>query len=818
MMDEHGRVIGPDGLPIVWEKRAEPAEAPGGAAAREVRALAATVAGAEALHVLLYGAPAEESDGAADKTPEVMEHAEGGSPEPEVSSQPAEPADKNQELGLADDVLDVTPSSMAPRPENRESPAASDVLTDQERNLLDSLSSPLERADLDAERGTDSEHPEDFATREKTSLNKEENPAIPTDVQTHTEANMPINFHAPDGPGAQLKPRITVVGVGGAGGNAVNNMITSGLEGVDFVVANTDAQALAHARTDRRIQLGQDVTQGLGAGARPDVGMAAAEETYETIAKEMEGSNMVFITAGMGGGTGTGAAPVISRIARDMGILTVGVVTKPFQFEGVHRMRLAEQGIEELAQYVDTLIIIPNQNLFRVANERTTFADAFKMADDVLNSGVRSVTDLMVMPGLINLDFADVRTVMSGMGRAMMGTGEADGESRAIQAAEAAIANPLLEDTCMKGAGGVLINITGGPDITLFEVDEAANRIKDEVESPDAHIIFGSCFDEGMEGKMRVSVVATGIAAEAVMAHPRSTGMSAGGMGAPRPAPLSVSSPSAAEKPAQPQRQQPAATEEDAEPMTARLQRAAEALDVGREREAAPAGQHQPQPVEARAEHQHQQEHRATGTDGAPAPTGFSQPRFPQPRESFIPRPPVSPNGGHDTGRPSEPAPESRGYQAQPQPHSREAAPAPQQRPQPQQPAAPRAVSPAPRPQPLASPQRPATGGGSGQSEEPRGLAGGLLARMTGLARRHAAPQAQEPEVRTSAPQARRTEPQREEPAARDQQHQPAQQPEGNRARDDQYRLAVDPDDRVQTSSQEDDELEIPAFLRRQAN
>ena len=309
---------------------------------------------------------------------------------------------------------------------------------------------------------------------------------------------------------AQLKPRISVIGVGGAGGNAVNNMIQSSMEGCDFIVANTDAQALAASRTDRRIQLGRDTTQGLGAGAQPLVGRDAAEEAIELIARELDGSHMAFITAGMGGGTGTGAAPVIARVAREMGVLTVGVVTKPFHFEGVHRMRLAEAGIEDLAAVVDTLIIIPNQNLFRVANEKTTFADAFKMADDVLHGGVRSVTDLMMMPGMINLDFADVRTVMREMGRAMMGTGEASGERRALDAAEAAIANPLLEETSMRGAKGVLINITGGSDITLFEVDEAANRIRDEVES-DAHIIFGSCFSESMEGKIRVSVVATGI-------------------------------------------------------------------------------------------------------------------------------------------------------------------------------------------------------------------------------------------------------------------------------------------------------------------
>ncbi|MFZ2868756.1 cell division protein FtsZ, partial [Zavarzinia sp.] len=312
---------------------------------------------------------------------------------------------------------------------------------------------------------------------------------------------------------AELKPRITVFGVGGAGGNAVNNMIEARLEGVEFVVANTDAQALANNKAMRKIQLGGEVTQGLGAGSKPEVGRMAAEETHDQIVDALAGSNMVFITCGMGGGTGTGAAPVVARAAREQGILTVGVVTKPFQFEGSHRMRTAEAGIKELHQFVDTLIIIPNQNLFRLANEKTTFAQAFAMADNVLHSGVRGVTDLMIMPGLINLDFADVRTVMSEMGKAMMGTGEASGDKRAIEAAEAAISNPLLDDVSMKGARGVLINITGGMDMTLFEVDEAANRIRSEVD-PEANIIVGSTFDLEMEGRIRVSVVATGIEAE----------------------------------------------------------------------------------------------------------------------------------------------------------------------------------------------------------------------------------------------------------------------------------------------------------------
>src|SRR5689334_13448927 len=312
----------------------------------------------------------------------------------------------------------------------------------------------------------------------------------------------------------ELKPRITVVGVGGAGGNAINNMITAHLEGVEFVACNTDAQALGNCLTDRRIQLGTTVTHGLGAGARPEVGRAAAEESLDEILDQLSGSHMVFITAGMGGGTGTGAAPVIARAVREQGILTVGVVTKPFQFEGGYRARLAESGIEELEQWVDTLIVIPNQNLFRIANERTTFTEAFQMADQVLHMGVRGVTDLIVMPGLVNLDFADIRTVMGEMGKAMMGTGEAEGPDRSRVAAESAISNPLLEDHSMKGAKGVLINITGGLDMTLHEVDEAANRIREEVDA-DANIIFGSTFDATMQGRMRVSVVSTGISAMA---------------------------------------------------------------------------------------------------------------------------------------------------------------------------------------------------------------------------------------------------------------------------------------------------------------
>ncbi len=326
---------------------------------------------------------------------------------------------------------------------------------------------------------------------------------------------MTINLTIPDI--QELKPRITVFGVGGAGGNAVNNMIASGLDGVDFVVANTDAQALALSSAQRIIQLGVSVTEGLGAGSHPEVGKAAAEESYDEINDHLSGSHMVFITAGMGGGTGTGAAPVIARAAREQGILTVGVVTKPFTFEGNRRGRLAEDGIDELHRHVDTLIVIPNQNLFRVANEKTTFADAFKMADQVLYSGVACITDLMVKEGLINLDFADVRAVMRGMGKAMMGTGEASGEDRARHAAEAAIANPLLDDVSMHGARGLLISITGGPDLTLYEVDEAASRIREEVD-PDANIILGATFDPNLNGSIRVSVVATGTDATMVQA------------------------------------------------------------------------------------------------------------------------------------------------------------------------------------------------------------------------------------------------------------------------------------------------------------
>jgi len=341
---------------------------------------------------------------------------------------------------------------------------------------------------------------------------------------------MTLNLTIPQTMHTDFTPRITVIGVGGGGTNAVDNMITMNLQGVEFVVANTDAQQLMHSRADRRIQLGPHITQGLGAGAKPEVGRAAAEEAAEELYRHLDGAHMVFITAGMGGGTGTGAAPVIARMARERNILTVGVVTKPFTFEGSRRARAAEHGIAELQEFVDTLIVIPNQNLFRLANERTGWKEAFKMADQVLYMGVKGVTDLMVAPGLVNLDFADIRTVMAEMGKAMMGTGEAEGEGRAVRAAELAISNPLLEDTCMRGAKGLLINITGGEDMTLFEVDAAANRIREEVDD-EANIIFGSAIDETLAGKVRVSVVATGIeSAIRTAERPRLVAVRNGGM------------------------------------------------------------------------------------------------------------------------------------------------------------------------------------------------------------------------------------------------------------------------------------------------
>lgn len=624
-----------------------------------------------------------------------------------------------------------------------------------------------------------------------------------------SEAHEMINLNIPQQADPMLKPCITVIGVGGAGGNAVNNMITDNLQGVDFVVANTDAQALAFARTDRRIQLGATTTQGLGAGAKPDVGRAAAEESIDSIAEQIQGANMVFITAGMGGGTGTGAAPIIARTAREMGILTVGVVTKPFQFEGAHRMRLAESGIEELSQFVDTLIIIPNQNLFRVANEKTTFADAFRMADNVLNAGVRSITDLMIMPGLINLDFADVRTVMSDMGRAMMGTGEAAGERRALDAAEAAIANPLLEDTCMKGAKGVLINITGGPDITLFEVDEAANRIRDEVEG-EAHIIFGSCFDDDMQGKMRVSVVATGITAGAataarpngaVQTHAVGSAPNMGGDTMQQPARPVAQAPITAPRPAQP-------------PITApRPSYAPQNPAVQQQRPPQTAGHQQPV---------HQQPINQPGVQQPipqqQAPQAAPQPMAPPQQASghYVPQQPVS--GGYTPQQPTYqapvmPRPQAGGYDVGDarKPNDAYAPTAPVGRADPimgtsaatataaaplldvparpnafsqqQPPAAPRPTMADQRATPVA-PQRP-------ESRQSGGFLRDLASKFSGGRDAHDAPAYDEPAAPMGAPEM---------------------------TADPSAGLAVNPADRPAQSRQEEDHLEIPAFLRRQAN
>lgn len=363
---------------------------------------------------------------------------------------------------------------------------------------------------------------------------------------------MSINIGPPEV--EELKPRIAVIGVGGAGGNAIANMIAAKVEGVDFIVSNTDAQSLNSSPAEQRIQLGPEITQGLGAGSRPEVGRAAAEETLELVEKALDGAHMCFIAAGMGGGTGTGAAPVIAKAARDRGILTVGVVTKPFTFEGTRRMKSANAGIEELQKNVDTLIIIPNQNLFLVANPNTTFKEAFLLADEVLQQGVRGITDLMVMPGLINLDFADVRSVMHEMGKAMMGTGEAEGDGRALEAAEKAIANPLLDGVSMQGAKGVIVSITGGEDMRLMEVDEAANHIRELVD-PDANIIWGSAFNENLDGRIRVSVVATGIDSDGSVAAPAPSSSFA--MSNPTPAAPSFAASIPAEAEAEEQDEEP---------------------------------------------------------------------------------------------------------------------------------------------------------------------------------------------------------------------------------------------------------------------
>jgi cell division protein FtsZ len=560
-----------------------------------------------------------------------------------------------------------------------------------------------------------------------------------------------INIRMPE-TDTPLHPRITVIGVGGAGGNAVNNMIRSNLEGVEFLVCNTDAQALNYSAADRRIQLGLNITRGLGAGSRPDVGRAAAEEALEELFSYLEGSNMVFITAGMGGGTGTGAAPVIARAAREHNILTVGVVTKPFQFEGAHRMKTAEAGIQELQQYVDTLIVIPNQNLFRIANEKTTFADAFKMADEVLHSGVRGVTDLMVMPGLINLDFADIRTVMSEMGKAMMGTGEAEGPRRAIDAAEAAISNPLLDEVSLKGARAMLINITAGMDIALFEVDEAVNRVRSEVD-PDANVIFGSTFDPTMEGRLRVSVVATGIDAGAMVQQPPvrqpTLDVIRGGAASPprkpamggfaamsTPAPVWATAPAAVA-----QAVTMTATAEKIEPMT---------YEMPVEPEPMPAPVMEAMPVAERAEVAYQAP--VAETPAAPA----FRPGLDRSAESFIPPRPMDAVSRQAT-----------------------------------QPPAQHAVQP---PMPAHQP------------EKKRSYS--LFERVTGAARR----------AETAAPPPAPAPQQRAIPTLGTAMPTRGSMTESNIAPAGQPRLGIDAPARPKASTPEDDLLEIPAFLRRQAN
>lgn len=601
---------------------------------------------------------------------------------------------------------------------------------------------------------------------------------------------MTINLTVPE-PQDHLKPRITVIGVGGAGGNAVNNMISSQLEGVEFVVANTDAQALAQTMAERSIQLGPGITHGLGAGSRPDIGRAAAEEAMDDLMESLSAAHMVFITAGMGGGTGTGAAPVIARLAREHGILTVGVVTKPFQFEGINRMRIAEAGIEEMQQYVDTLIVIPNQNLFRIANEKTTFADAFTMADEVLHSGVRGVTDLMVVPGLINLDFADIRAVMSEMGKAMMGTGEGDGEERARLAAEAAISNPLLDDVSMKGARGVLINITGGPDMTLFEVDEAANRIGEEVDA-DANIIFGSTMDSSLEGKMRVSVVATGIDAQAEVQ--------------PRPVLKVYSQPQKlvrakeTDMPAEEAKPAPVTAETASEPV-------AEAEPPKPAEEVATA----PTPAPAARTTTPIEPPKPAAEMASPAPEPVAEPPRPEPVAEVTEPEPVA-------AETPEPAAASA---AAPEPAKpAETEPATEEAPKPAAaaPSEPRLVAEndAFMPPPPVDPKAEAEAATSadpfkeadllngGQKDDSRRRGGNLFQRITGTGRERRP----EPPAAASEPPSQ-PEPPKPAPIAEKPQKSAPQQ----------SRLAgVDPEDRVQTSQAEDDLLEIPAFLRRQAN
>ncbi len=541
---------------------------------------------------------------------------------------------------------------------------------------------------------------------------------------------MTINLSMPKSQ-SELRPSILVVGVGGAGGNAVNNMIRSNLEGVDFVVCNTDAQSLEQSLSERKIQMGLGTTEGLGAGSRPEIGAAAAEEALDEIQHHLNGTHMVFIAAGMGGGTGTGGAPIIARAAREQGILTVGVVTKPFQFEGNRRMSIAEEGIEELQQYVDTLIIIPNQNLFRIANEKTTFADAFKMADDVLYSGVRGVTDLMVMPGLINLDFADIRTVMSEMGKAMMGTGEADGDKRAVEAAERAISNPLLDDVTMQGAKGVLINITGGPDMTLFEVDEAANRIREEVDQQ-ANIIFGSTFEEALEGTIRVSVVATGIEAIANTEQ--------------RPMPVGLTT-VVSNRVVEPATAKPTAVIIDTPAVEEQAETNEESEEISDE------GLPIDEPVDADSTAAD-----STVTAGEAEETGAAEPTpAAAQRPAFIPPRPVRPGDVRSETKPAEPFAAAAMANARSEP------------------------------------------------AQPKRKALTLFERMTGTGR--AKPQSQAtPSPKVAEPASKPVEPvgQRREPSASD----PGQPQLGG----------LDSSDQTSSSAAEEEMLEIPAFLRRQAN
>ncbi|MBP0439194.1 cell division protein FtsZ [Tianweitania sediminis] len=556
---------------------------------------------------------------------------------------------------------------------------------------------------------------------------------------------MTINLQRPDI--TELKPRITVFGVGGGGGNAVNNMITAGLRGVEFVVANTDAQALTMSKAERLIQLGANVTEGLGAGSQPEVGRAAAEECIDEIIDHLSNTHMCFVTAGMGGGTGTGAAPVVARAAREKGILTVGVVTKPFHFEGGRRMKTADLGIEELQKSVDTLIVIPNQNLFRIANDKTTFADAFSMADQVLYSGVACITDLMVKEGLINLDFADVRSVMREMGKAMMGTGEASGEGRAMAAAEAAIANPLLDESSMKGAKGLLISITGGRDLTLFEVDEAATRIREEVDQ-DANIILGATFDEELEGVIRVSVVATGIdkAASDIAA-----------------APITIRQPMkpVAQKPVQAQSGAPVqqAPQSAAEPMRAAIDPVTEALRMAEMHQEAQMGAEAAAPAE----------------DFRPVSKLF--PAAAQPEQRPMP-----------VQQPVQQAP----VQAAPMP-VQQAAPAGVRMPRVED-----------FPPVVRAEMDHAARAGEGEDRGPMGL---LKRLTTGLSRREEEParlqpaQPREPRLREAQPQPRA--------ASQD----PSLYAPRRGQLDDHGRVAPQP-----RAAQDDDQLEIPAFLRRQAN